>query len=254
MFMRSPMRAAVFVALAAAAVVGFASVVVDSGTASSDVPLIVPLAASPTAPTTPSAPAEPAPAARAPAAAHGPELVSPAWVASTAAAAGIPGPALRAYADAQLHLASEDPGCHLGWTTLAGIGWVESQHGTYGGRTLGEDGLSSSPILGPTLDGSGDLAAIGADGSGTSEWAQAAGPMQFIPSTWSRWTADGDGDGVANVQDLDDAAYAAGRYLCASGSLADGSGWARAVLSYNHSQAYVDQVYAAAQTYASRTS
>jgi membrane-bound lytic murein transglycosylase B len=159
-------------------------------------------------------------------------------------------PALRAYATAQLRLAAEQPECHVGWTTLAGIGWVESQHGGYGGRTLGVDGRPSSPILGPTLDGSDDVAAIPDEEGG---WAQAAGPMQFIPSTWARWGADGDEDGVVDVEDLDDAAYAAARYLCASGSLASGAGWARAVFSYNHSQAYVDQVYAAAQAYAGRT-
>lgn len=187
----------------------------------------------------------------APAAARGPATVAADWVSRTATAAGIPEPALRAYATAQLRLAREEPGCHLGWTTLAGIGWVESQHGTHDGRTLGEDGIPSSPILGPALDGSGDVAAVpGADGG----WARAAGPMQFLGSTWARWGSDGDGDGLARIQDLDDAAYAAGRYLCVSGSLATGAGWARAVFSYNHSQAYVDSVYAAAQAYAQRTS
>ena len=39
---------------------------------------------------------------------------------------------VRAYAGAQLGAPS---GCDLGRTTLAGIGWVESQHGTLGGRT-----------------------------------------------------------------------------------------------------------------------
>jgi membrane-bound lytic murein transglycosylase B len=131
---------------------------------------------------------------------------------------------------------------------------VESQHGTFQGRALGEDGRSSSPIHGPTLDGSGDVAAIPSGGDSAGDWAKAAGPMQFIPSTWSTWASDGDGDGMAEVQDLDDAAYAAGRYLCASGDLATSAGWARGVFSYNHSQAYVNQVYAAAQAYASRTS
>ena len=34
--------------------------------------------------------------------------------------------------------------------------------------------------------------------------------MQFIPSTWSRYAADGNGDGVADPQNLYDAAHAAG--------------------------------------------
>jgi membrane-bound lytic murein transglycosylase B len=178
--------------------------------------------------------------------------VSPAWVAHTALAAGVPEPAVRAYGVATLREQTADPGCHLAWTTLAGIGWVESQHGTLGGLSLGQDGRSSSRIDGPVLDGSGDVAAVPGD-AGT--WQRATGPLQFIPSTWERWGSDGDGDGVADPQDVDDAAYAAARYLCASGAdLATGPGWSAAVFSYNHSEAYVRSVYDAAQSYADRTS
>ena len=148
--------------------------------------------------------------------------------------------------------------CKVGWTTLAGIGWVESQHGTIGGRTLGDDGHSSTPVLGPALDGDGQFAAIPATPRvagwhGDPEWDHAVGPLQFIPSTWETWGADGDGDGVADPNDLDDAAFAAARYLCADGhDLTTGAGWADAVFGYNHSAPYVDSVYAAATAYASR--
>ena len=47
---------------------------------------------------------------------------------------------------------------------------------------------------------------------------------------------------------------AAARYLCADGhDLTTGAGWADAVFSYNHAQAYVDAVHAAATSYAERT-
>jgi membrane-bound lytic murein transglycosylase B len=185
----------------------------------------------------------------------GPRQVDPQWVADTATRAGIPAPALRAYATAQLN---EPRGCEVGWTTLAGIGWVESQHGTIGGRTLGDDGRSSTPILGPALDGK-DFAAIRATPQSTAwhgdpTWDHAVGPLQFIPSTWDKWGADGDQDGVADPNDLDDAAYASVLYLCADGhDLTSGAGWADAVFSYNHAQSYVDSVYAAAKSYAERT-
>lgn len=172
--------------------------------------------------------------------------ISAQWLATTAAQAGIPVPALQAYARAQL----EAP-CAIGWTTLAGLGWVESHHGTIGGRTLRADGYSSRPILGPPLDGSHGLAAVRA---GKGRWERAVGPLQFLPSTWATWASDGDGDGVTDPNDINDAAYAAARYLCASGQdLATGSGWAAAVYSYNHSQAYVNDVYAAATAYDQRT-
>lgn len=178
-------------------------------------------------------------------------VVSAVWVADTSQAAGIPEPAVRAYGAATLLMARADPGCHLGWTTLAGLGWVESQNGTIGGRTVAADGRPDRPVMGPVLDGRGRLAAIRAADGG---WERAVGPLQFLPSTWSTWSSDGDGDGSSDPQDLDDAALAAARYLCASGQdLGTGAGWSAAVRSYNHTNAYVRAVYDAASAYAART-
>lgn len=168
------------------------------------------------------------------------------WLATTAARAGIPDRALAAYARASL----ASP-CPVGWSTLAGIGYVESQHGTSGGRYLLSDGRPDRPIRGPALDGSAGFQEVpsrGGDG-----WARAVGPMQFLRVTWKRWGTDGDGDGRADPEDLDDAALAAARYLCAAGQdLATGAGWSAAVLSYNHSADYVRQVYDAATAYGAR--
>jgi membrane-bound lytic murein transglycosylase B len=181
--------------------------------------------------------------------------VDPRWASRTARSAGIPLTALTAYARASV-LAPK--GCRIGWTTLAGIGWIESQHGTIGERHLRGDGHSSEPILGPALNGRGDFAAIEATHDsarwhGDRTWDHAVGPMQFIPSTWRTWQVDGDGDGVADPNDVDDAALAAARYLCQSGDLMVGDTWSRAILSYNYSTDYVLNVYTAADTYADRT-
>ena len=207
----------------------------------------------------PSFAAQPAPGpAPSPAAPSAPAAVAsadPGWVRRTAVAAGIPEVAVAAYARAVL---GTPRSCGLGWTTLAGVGWVESQHGTVGGRSLDAAGRPSSPIVGPALDGAGPLAAIRADASssllhGDPEWDHAVGPLQFIPSTWETWARDGDGDGASDPQDLDDAAAAAAAYLCGTGQdLTTGAGWSAAVYAYNHSATYVQSVYLAATTYADR--
>ena len=196
--------------------------------------------------------AGPAPAA-APVSSPAAPSVDARWVRRTAAAAGIPEAALGAYARAVLGAPAS---CGVGWTTLAGIGWIESQHGTLGGRSLDAAGRPSSPILGPALDGAGPVAAIRATASGSllhgdPEWDHAVGPLQFLPSTWETWARDGDGDGTADPQDLDDAAAAAAAYLCGTGQdLTTGPGWSAAVYAYNHSATYVQSVYVAATTYA----
>jgi membrane-bound lytic murein transglycosylase B len=66
--------------------------------------------------------------------------------------------------------------------------------------------------------------------------------MQFIPGTWSSSGRDGDGDGLADPHDLDDAALAAAAYLCRAGDLRDADTRTAAVLSYNRSTTYVDLV------------
>jgi hypothetical protein len=183
----------------------------------------------------------------------------PAWVHRMAGATGIPARALAAYAQASLLLSAEQPACRLGWNTLAGLGRIESEHGTLRGNHLLADGRPVVPILGPALDGRSGFAAIPATPDSTvldgdPRWAHAIGPMQFIPSTWHRWASDGDGDRRSDPNDIDDAAYAAARYLCASGAdLTTGVGWQRAIHSYNRSDAYTAQVLDTANQYA-RTS
>jgi hypothetical protein len=174
------------------------------------------------------------------------------WLDRISSATGIPNRALAAYGGAALTLADEQPDCRLGWTTLAGIGAVESGHGSYRGATLRADGTIDSDIRGPALDGV-EFASIpdSDDGKwdGDAEWDRAVGPLQFIPATWETWGADGNGDGVTDPNQIDDAALAAGRYLCHSGAMSTPDGWRAAIFSYNHDNAYVDLVARTANTY-----
>ncbi len=183
--------------------------------------------------------------------------IDPTWIARVASATGIPPRALIAYASAQLAIAAEQPACGIEWNTLAGIGAIESNHGRHGGAVLGDDGLSTPRIVGPALDGHGVAAMRDTDRGvwdGDLTWDHAVGPMQFIPDTWRRWGADADGDGTADPDQIDDAALAAGRYLCAVGPMTTSAGWRAAVFAYNHLDAYVDDVAAAANRYAKAVS
>ncbi len=77
--------------------------------------------------------------------------------------------------------------------------------------------------------------------------AGAVGWMQFMPSTWARWGMDGDGDGLANPWDPEDAIYSAARYLAAAGAADDIE---RAIFAYNHADWYVRDVLELAAVFA----
>jgi membrane-bound lytic murein transglycosylase B len=180
------------------------------------------------------------------------------WALAIAGRTGIPARAVVAYADAQFAADATQPKCHLAWTMLAGIGSVESGHGSHGGATLRDDGTTSIPILGPALDGTHGNIAVHATSEGLRldgdpQWDHAVGPMQFIPSTWARWGVSTDG-GVPNPNDIDDATLTAANYLCrAGGDLATVAGWRAAIAAYNAPDAYAVEVTDAANRYASES-
>ena len=183
--------------------------------------------------------------------------VDPGWLDDVSETTEIPRRALQGYASAAVRIAEELPGCRLSWNTLSGIGRVESVHGEINGSQIGDDGVARPGIVGIALDGGPGVRAIpDTDGGrldGDTEWDRAVGPMQFIPGTWDRWGADGNGDGGRNPQNIDDAALAAGRYLCdAGGDLSTRRGWLEAVLTYNNSGAYASEVASFGERHAVR--
>jgi hypothetical protein len=138
---------------------------------------------------------------------------------SSAAHADIPRGYLAAYrAAAPRHC----PG--LSWTTLAGIGKVESDHGR---------------------------ARLPGVRSGWNH-AGAAGPMQFgigvgrAGNAWARFGRDFDRDGRVSVYDPGDAIPAAARYLCDAGAPRRLDA---ALYAYNPSWGYVARVKAVARRY-----
>jgi membrane-bound lytic murein transglycosylase B len=193
-----------------------------------------------------------APAASAPVAAVSPTgagiaaLVDPAWAASTATATGIPERAVLAYAGAALAKSASAPACRLSWTTLAAIGKAESDHGRHDGSSIGADGTVSPPIYGVALNGDGVALIPDSDGGtidGDAAADRAVGPMQLIPQTWRNWHTDGNGDGVEDPQNIEDAVMATTNYLCrASTALDTESGWRAAISAYNSAPSYLAKV------------
>ncbi|MDP9093578.1 MAG: lytic transglycosylase domain-containing protein, partial [Actinomycetota bacterium] len=174
--------------------------------------------------------------------------------ASALAADGIPTTALLAYQQAANEEQLVNPGCGLSWPLLAGIGRVESDHARFGGATLYTDGVSLPKIIGIALNGHGTALILDTDHGvldGDTVYDHAVGPMQFIPSTWAQYGVDGNHDGTIDPFNIYDAALTAARYLCAAGgNLTTLAGQTTAVLTYNHSDAYVALVLSVEAVYA----
>jgi membrane-bound lytic murein transglycosylase B len=78
--------------------------------------------------------------------------------------------------------------------------------------------------------------------------AGAVGWMQFMPATWLQYGVDATDAGYADPYNPVDAIFAAARYLHAAGA---SQNLHRAILAYNHSQAYVETVLLRARLIAS---
>lgn len=163
-----------------------------------------------------------------------------------------------AYFRASIQMAERRPGCGISWDQLAGVGLIESRHGSYGGNTVGFDGRTSGEILGPVLDGDPFAAIPDSEGGaldGNTEWDRAVGPMQFIPTSWQIYGLDGNADGLKDPHNLYDAAYAAAEHLCRGYSGIQGDAvYRRALLGYNRSAVYGSDVMAARRGYAAAVS
>jgi hypothetical protein len=136
---------------------------------------------------------------------------APSYEPSRAALADIPEDYLKLYVAAGSRLG-------VGWEYLAAIGAVESDHGRLRAGGV-RDGANS---------------------------AGAAGPMQFLGSTWASYGVDGDGDGRRDVYDPADAIPSTAAYLRASGAPDD---YGRALFAYNHAGWYVADVQERAADY-----
>ena len=168
---------------------------------------------------------------------------------TTLATNGIPSAALYAYHHAQNLLADADASCNLPWNLLAAIGRVESNHGRTNGNALTAEGIATPGIYGEPAKGIKDTDHGKIDKS--AEIDRPVGPMQMMPSTWTKLAVDSDADGTKDPQDIDDAATTTGVFLCSgTGDLSTPDGVRSAVSRFNNSGSYTDLVMKISEAYA----
>lgn len=80
--------------------------------------------------------------------------------------------------------------------------------------------------------------------------AGAMGPMQFTPPTWIDYGVDGDGDGKAEILDVEDSIHSAANMLAKNGGTTSAEGVRSAIRRYNNADWYVNDVLWYAHQYA----
>lgn len=83
-------------------------------------------------------------------------------------------------------------------------------------------------------------------------WAGAFGISQFLPSSFVSWAVDGNGDGIIDLFNTEDAIFSVANYLVANGWGIEQEQRRAAVFHYNNSSAYVDAVLKLADLAASQ--
>lgn len=166
----------------------------------------------------------------------------------------IPERALRSYAYAAAAMDKANPGCGIGWSTLAAIGAVSSANGSADGASINADGRVTPELRGvSSANPRGARPIPDTDAGrydGNERTDQTMGPMQILPSKWEQFATDADNDGKADPDNFDDATLTAARFLCAAGGdLRSPDGWARAVSQYNATPGFIDRVHSQASIY-----
>ncbi|NMO00478.1 lytic transglycosylase domain-containing protein [Gordonia sp. TBRC 11910] len=167
---------------------------------------------------------------------------------------GIPVRVLQAYAYAAAAMDKAVPGCGIGWSTLAAIGEVSSDHGSASGASVDANGNVSPKLRGLSQANPAHATPVADTDAGRYDGNSlidvTMGPMQMMPSKWEQFATDANNDGVADPDNFDDAALTVARFLCAAGGdLRKSDGWAAAVAQYNSTPGLVEKVHAYAGRY-----
>ena len=124
--------------------------------------------------------------------------------------------------------AADGSTCSVDSHLVAAVARAASNHGDIDGHSFDDEANIVPPLFGQSGDGSlANLAVLpDTDGGvidGDSQWDRPVGPFQLLPSSWLRYGFDANNDGVADPQNLWDAAGSAANFLCAMGAGSDGA-------------------------------
>lgn len=78
-------------------------------------------------------------------------------------------------------------------------------------------------------------------------WAGAFGISQFIPDSYIRWAVDGNGDGIIDLFNVNDAIFSVANYLKTNGWGDSIEKQKQALFHYNHSNEYVNAILTLAE-------
>ncbi|HMY09905.1 MAG TPA: lytic transglycosylase domain-containing protein, partial [Marmoricola sp.] len=167
---------------------------------------------------------------------------------------GIPAPALAAYQRSAQVVSQADKRCNLPWALLAAMGRAESDHGQLGNSNIDDHGVSKPGAFGPTLNGTEGTKLVNDTDGGKldrdSVYDRGVGAMQFVPATWKLVKVDGDSDGKADPQNVNDAAMGAAMYLCSGGqNLATRSAKEASLFRFHPDRNYVNLVLRLMEAY-----
>ncbi|MFT4125625.1 MAG: lytic murein transglycosylase [Gordonia sp. (in: high G+C Gram-positive bacteria)] len=166
----------------------------------------------------------------------------------------VPERALRSYAYAAAAMGKAQPNCGMGWSTLAAIGEVSSDHGEASSGVVTGEGLVV-PALRNLAQANPSHAKPLADTDagrfdGNEKYDVTMGPMQILPSRWEQFATDADNDNKSDPDNYDDATLTTARFLCAAGGdMRRPEGWATAVSQFNRMPDFLEKVHAAAMKY-----
>ncbi|NYE01526.1 hypothetical protein BJY21_002710 [Kineosphaera limosa] len=164
----------------------------------------------------------------------------------------VPERAAQAYRRAEATMAQDQSSCRVPWWLVAAVGKVESNHAN---GQADKNGNVVPALRGARLDGQapGTKQVLDTDGGrldGDALYDRPMGPLQLLPGTWELMARDGNGDGIADPDNIDDAALTAATFLCSSGQdLSSAKGLATGVLYTNDRADYAANVLSWASYY-----